>query len=908
MKNIKKVAIFSLLVSGLYLPSCRQDMTSSTSVEVNPEVTAISLLTPLKKTYGLGEVIDFESLRFEITLSNGNKVTKTGFETGITLTGGDCQSEGKKELKVSYDGFEQSFPYEVVTYHLTLNLNGGNIEEKTENIVLPFYNNRVDISSYQPSLDEEHIFSGWYFDADISDLAAYAHDESYYHEGDITLYAGYDMRQDGNFQYTINKNDNSVTLQSLNFDNPMIFVDSVLTIPSTIEGYPVTKIASNFLWFFDSEFFPEGFDYSNLLSYETLVFPEDSHVTEIGNGAFQGLINLTSITFPKRLETIGDKAFQETGLTGSLLIPGSVRKLGDESFAYLTGKLESVYFEEDSDIQIIGKGCFKNDAYLSYIELPEGLQEIKGEAFEHCGDIKTLELPSTLTNIETDVFKTMDSLTSIQVAEDNKYYTSINGNLYSKDKTKFIRYCYGKPENEFVLNDTVTFIDNSAFNLYNGYSSLKKVVIPEGVKYIGSDAFSGCSFSINLPKSLNSFSLQAFADYRGDGYHLSSENTYYKEKDGVLYSSDFKTLFALAGGYDFNNFILDDQVETISDYAFLYVPEINSITIRETSNLKTIGNAGMPLSSMKSLEYFYYQKDRLPQSSLASFYNPNYVKTSSVAIIFDKESALDDFKALAVDKPLDSFSAYVNLKSELFDETVKNFCKITDFTSYSSYEQGVTPTLFSPIEIDDSKTLKAAHILDFLYQNYNLSEKEKTYIKAYEHGIYDSIYYRLKNLDAATSLDLENYFRVLKRYGNLPSDIKEHVNGIYQKIVSDFDIITDEANVEALYDEILAFECTADSFSPENYALLAKKIDMYGLSRRSLPTQVSNKINLLQASNMINDVLTNNLDDHYDYADLYNTINSSDLNNFYGLEPFLQGWFSTEKRRENLYTKNMRLS
>lgn len=903
MKKASKLVLFSLLLGGLYLPSCRNNNTEvDSSISVNPSVTSISLLTPLKKVYGLGEVIDFESLQFEISYSNGEKSTKGGFDSGMTLTGGDCSSEGNKELKVSYDGFEASFSYQVVTYHLTLNFNGGTIQDKEDDIVLDFYNNRVDISSYLPTLDDEHAFSGWYLDKEASDLACYAHDESYYHEGDITLYAGYDTRYDNKFKYTIDKNDNSVTILSLNFeDDPMIFMEDELVIPATIEGYPVTTLGDKLFWVYDEDFFPEGFNYSSIVAYESLVFEEGSRVTKIGKGAFQGLTNLKKVTFPKTLEIIDDQAFEETGLEGNLVLPGSLKKIGDYAFSYLTGQLESVSFEEDSEIQILGKGCFKNDNYLSSVELPEGLIEIKGEAFEHCGDIKVLELPSTLTNIETDVFKTMDSLRSIEVAPGNKYYTSIDGNLYSKDKSKFIRYCYGKPETTFALNDTVTFIDNSAFNLFNGYSSLKKVVIPEGVKYIGSDAFAGCSFSINLPKSLNSFSLKAFSDFRGDDFHLSEDNATYKEKDGVLYSTNYKTLYALAGGHEFGDFVLEDNVETISDYAFLYVHKINSITIRPSSNLKNVGNAGLPLSSMKSLSYFYYQKDHLPQASLASFYNSQYVKNSSVTIIFDAQTALDEFKALAVDKPLDSFSGYVDLKSKVFDDTIKNLSHIVDFTSYASYEQGIAPKLFTHISLDDSRIKKALHILDFIYDYTSLSEKELTYVSAFEHGIYDSMYYNIKNLDAATSLDLESYFRILNRYDNLPTDIKNSLEDIYHKIVNDFSLITDESNIEALYDEILAFECTSDKFSREEYAKLEKKIDMVALERRTLPTQVSNKLNLLQTSSMIDEVLSNKLKTHEDYADLYNTINSSEKNDYYGLEPFLQGWFSTAKRRENLY-------
>ena len=99
-----------------------------------------------------------------------------------------------------------------------------------------------------------------------------------------------------------------------------------------------------------------------------------------------------------------------------------------------------------------------------------------------------------------------ESLTSIEVSENNTAYCDIDGNLYTKDKKTLIQYAIGKKDTSFTIPNSVTTIGDYAF--WN-CDSLTSVVIPDSVTYIGRYAFSNC----------DSLTIYAEAESKPDGWH-----------------------------------------------------------------------------------------------------------------------------------------------------------------------------------------------------------------------------------------------------------------------------------------------------------------------------------------------------------------------------------------------------
>jgi len=187
-------------------------------------------------------------------------------------------------------------------------------------------------------------------------------------------------------------------------------------------------------------------------------------VVIIGDNAFYGSPGLTSVTIPNSVTNIGYSAFASTGLT-SLTIPNSVTS--------------------------ISYGAFANNPRLTIIGLPDDYYAYEnGKGGEYFFDGCT-------------------ELQQIVVSRNNKYYTTVDGVLFNKDKTVLIRFPQGKT-GSYIIPNTVTSIAYKAF--YNS-SGLTSVYIPASVTSIGNFAFDGCTnlTLVNINNGVTDIGKYAFA-------------------------------------------------------------------------------------------------------------------------------------------------------------------------------------------------------------------------------------------------------------------------------------------------------------------------------------------------------------------------------------------------------------
>ena len=134
---------------------------------------------------------------------------------------------------------------------------------------------------------------------------------------------------------------------------------------------------------------------------ESVLFEKD--VTRIGDSTFWGCTNLTSVYLPSSLQTIGNNAFRETGLT-SVIIPEGVKEIGDSTFMGCTN-LTSVQLP--STLKIIDVNAFFGTG-LTSVTIPEGVTTIGEYAFRGCQSLTSVQLPSTLQTIDVNAFKGTD--------------------------------------------------------------------------------------------------------------------------------------------------------------------------------------------------------------------------------------------------------------------------------------------------------------------------------------------------------------------------------------------------------------------------------------------------------------------------------------------------------------------
>ncbi|MBQ7522896.1 MAG: leucine-rich repeat domain-containing protein, partial [Oscillospiraceae bacterium] len=105
-----------------------------------------------------------------------------------------------------------------------------------------------------------------------------------------------------------------------------------------------------------------------------------SGVTSVGNCAFNGCDNLTSVLLPNTLTRIGERAFRNCCNENfvDIHLPESLRTLGEHAFA--------------------------NDRYLHMVTIPHGVTELPAYVFESCQGLFDVTVPSTVTSIGANAF------------------------------------------------------------------------------------------------------------------------------------------------------------------------------------------------------------------------------------------------------------------------------------------------------------------------------------------------------------------------------------------------------------------------------------------------------------------------------------------------------------------------
>ena len=221
---------------------------------------------------------------------------------------------------------------------------------------------------------------------------------------------------------------------------------------------------------------------------------------------------------------------------------------------------------------LIITGCQKSTEQETMI-----LGEVTQQTNSGNENIKRIEITNEVRSIEEGFFLKYNSLEYINVAEDNEYFKSIDGVLYTKDGSAVVAYPIGRAETEYIIPEQCVAIYSYAFaesdlenitlseNMYEiGYAAfercneLQEVHIPKGVYYIAPGAFGNCSSLVEIS--------------------VDESNLYYSDVEGVLFNYVQDALHTYPSGKTEKLYTLPESCRILEDYSFLgaqFLEEIN---------------------------------------------------------------------------------------------------------------------------------------------------------------------------------------------------------------------------------------------------------------------------------------------------------------------------------------------
>lgn len=241
----------------------------------------------------------------------------------------------------------------------------------------------------------------------------------------------------------------------------------------------------------------------------------------------------------------------------------------------------------------IGESAFEGCALRS-VTLPDTLQSTGGNIFANCAGLSSVSLPESGVPIRSNAFYNTACEKKAEEREDgvvliDGYAFGANGNLTG------VR--------ELTLPEDTVCVADGAFqasgNKKNYVIALEKVILPQGLKRLGAQVFSGCSSlaSVEVRGSLVSVGEKAF-----EGTALYKDTTGENWYGGGLYIGNWLVSVSKSVSEEF---AVKEGTEYIVDSSERLIPlsalrKITSVTL--PSSLRRIGdNAFSSLSKITSV-------------------------------------------------------------------------------------------------------------------------------------------------------------------------------------------------------------------------------------------------------------------------------------------------------------------
>ena len=323
-----------------------------------------------------------------------------------------------------------------------------------------------------------------------------------------------------------------------NYDK--VDVNSPLTGDNIFKG--TTSLKEAYLADSTTDKIPAG-TFDGCTSLDTLTWPNDSKITEIGENAFRDTA-LTELAIPEGVTTIGKDAFASMDDLKSVTIPDSINSdfINSGSLAEAFGnkpntsvteltvpsdldedalkelaeifpnveKITVVPAENDKELN----GDFSGFGSLDEVVIGEGITGIDDNAFAN-STISKADIPSSVGSIGKDIFEGCKNLEEVSISTD-----TLNSAVNAENNYTPIDLGDSSISKVTITKGSGESSEKIPENAFKGQSGLEEIVVDPGITEIGNSAFEGVStvddaddtLTVYLPEGIKTVGDNAFAN------------------------------------------------------------------------------------------------------------------------------------------------------------------------------------------------------------------------------------------------------------------------------------------------------------------------------------------------------------------------------------------------------------
>ena len=334
--------------------------------------------------------------------------------------------------------------------------------------------------------------------------------------------------------------------------------ETELTLPESFTAYDGTEVTSY-------QIYDHAFHGRNDLTSVTI--PDG--VKSIGGYAFEGCSSLTSVTIGDSVTSIGSYAFRNC--KAEIIWGGTptITEIGGYAFAGYDGTRITI----PNSVTSIEERAFYDCTSLTAITIGNGATSIGSYAFYDCTSLTSITIPDSVTSIGGDAFRDCTGLTSIHYTGDMVSWLEKNWHSKVMSGGRVLYIDGTKVEGILVIPNEIASIPSYAFAYQTGITS---ITIPDSVTSIGGYAFSGCTAKIiwGGTPTITAIGGYAFSGYAGTSITIP----------------DSVTSIGNAAFYNCNSLTsitIPDSVTSIVSSAFSSCRALTSVTI--PSSVTSIG-------------------------------------------------------------------------------------------------------------------------------------------------------------------------------------------------------------------------------------------------------------------------------------------------------------------------------